>query len=180
MAKETSHIEVDANGHGAKPDQGFINPDLNMLILTWVTFFLLLAVLHKFAWKPILSALDAREKHIRDSIEDADKIKAEMEKLAETQKQLMDETGEKAKAIMDESRQAAKEAANTIQEKAKEESKIILENARREINEEKEKAQSELREESAEIAVALAGKIIEQNLDKEKNRKLINQYINDI
>jgi len=180
MAKTTTAIEVDASGGHAEKDQGFINPDATMLILTWVTFFLLLAILYKYAWKPILTALDKREADIRQSIEDADKIKAEMEQINETSQKIIAEASGKGKGIVDESKKAAAEAAKTIEHKAREESQILVENAKREIKEATNSARAQLRAESAQIAVELAGKIIEENLDNEKNKKLINQFIKEV
>ena len=72
------------------------------------------------------------------------------------------------------------EMAKGIHEKAKEEAHILLQNAKREIKDEVEKAQADLRAESARIAVALAGKLIEKNLDDEKNRKLVDEFIKEI
>ena len=171
-------IEVNpqhSNGHQGE----YFSPDATMLILTWVTFFLLLAVLHKFAWKPILAALDQREKDIQKSVENADKLKEELANMENRIKQKMAEAEDQGKRIIEESKKAAGEAARHIQSMAKEESKILLENARQEINEEKEKAQADLRLESAEIAVKLAEKILEENLDKEKNKRIINEYLKE-
>ena len=55
---------------------GILSPDITLVILTWISFFALLVILHKFAWKPILAGLKQREDYIRKSLEDADKIKS--------------------------------------------------------------------------------------------------------
>lgn len=178
MAETTAGIKVGERGSAGQ--SGLFSPDVNMLLLTWITFFLLLIVLYKFAWKPILSALDEREKTIRKSIDDAEKIRRELQTITQTRQQMFTEVEEKSKAILALSRQGALEQAKLIHEKAKEDAKILLENTRREIKDEVEKAQIELRSESARIAVSLAGKIIERNLDDEKNRKLVDELIKDI
>jgi len=178
--KHTATIEVHSEHASEHHEPGALDPNVSMAILTWVTFFTLLAVLHKFAWKPILAALDTREKDLRDAIENADKVKAELESLDQKRNDILFQAEAKSKELIVQSRKAAVEAAKTIEHKAKEEAKIILENARREIHEQVQKAQADLREESSRIAVALAGKIIEENLDTEKNRKLVNQLIKDI
>jgi F-type H+-transporting ATPase subunit b len=153
---------------------------MNMVLLTWIIFFILLAILYKFAWKPILAGLDAREASIRKSIEDVDRIRCEMENIEQTRKRLIDEAQAKSKEIIDHSRKAAREAAHIIEQKAREEAKISLENAIRDIRDETQKAQRKLREESAQIAVALAGKLIEENMDTEKNQRIVNNFIKDI
>lgn len=161
-------------------EASFIAPDLGMLILTWVVFFLLLGILYRFAWKPILTALDAREKSIRRSIDDVERIKREMEGIEHTRKQLIGEAHAKSKEIIDHSRKAAREAAQVIEEKAKETAKISLENALRDIREETQKAQLQLRREGAHIAIELASKLIEENMDTEKNQKTVNRLIQEI
>ena len=174
----TTEVHVTQNSREANSD--FLSPDTNMLILTWITFFLLLAVLYKFAWRPILSALDKREEAIRRSVEEAERIKAELAKMDQTRQKMLVEIEAKSKAILDQSRKGAVEVAKIIQEKAKEEARILVENALREVKEETEKAQANLREESANIAIRLASKLIEKNLDDERNKKLIDEFIREI
>lgn len=157
-----------------------IAPETNMVILTWITFFVLLAVLYKLAWKPILQALDARELHIKSSVDEADKIKEELANIAIKQQQILSEAEETAKTIISDSRRAAIAAAAVIQEKTREEAKIVLDNAQREIKAQMEKSLADLRAEGANIAIILAGKIIEENLDNARNRNLIDQYIKEI
>jgi F-type H+-transporting ATPase subunit b len=154
-------------------------PDVSMAILTWVAFFLLLAVLTKYAWGPILAALEKREETLRKSLEEADRLKAELANIEATQKALIAKADEQAKTIIEKSRHAATEAAKHIQLKAREESQILLENAKREIQDELEKARSLIKEESIEIAVGLAEKLIEKNLDDAGNRRLINDFMKE-
>ena len=180
MTQNTQHTEVASSHSQGNNLPPFLTPDLTLLLLTWVTFFALLAILYKYAWKPILSALDVREQSIRKSLEDVDLITSKMEKIDEKCAQLITEAETKAKDVIVQSRQAAKEAAYGIEGKAREEAKISLENALRDIKAETQKAQIYLREESAQIAVELAGKIIEENITMAKNRKLINRFIKDI
>ena len=164
----------------AHSSSSFLTPDVSMLILTWVTFFILLGILYKFAWKPILNAVQAREDSIRKSVEEADQIKAELSRLEETIRAKMDEAQQKAQLIISESKKAAQESAKIFQEKAKEEAQIILTNARREIQEEAHKAQVQLKMESAKVAVALAEKIIRRSMDQEKSKRFIDDLIKEI
>ncbi len=177
----TASIEVNSGGvaEGHTTDVG-MSPDVMLILLTWVTFFLLLAVLHKFAWKPILSALDAREESIRKSLENAGFIAEKMARIEETCDQILSDAQGRAKQIVDQSRKTASQAAKIIEDKAREEADISLENTLREIRKETQKAQTRLREESARLAVDLASKLIEENLDDEKNQKLVTKFINEI
>ncbi len=154
-----------------------LSPDISMVILTWLTFLFLLIVLNRFAWKPILKALDEREAMIRRSLADADRIKEELDRIHEVRRQSIHEAQEKAREMIDEARKAAMQASLAIAERAKKEADILLENARQDIKEETQKARMVLREESVRLAVGLAGKLIEENLDTEKNRKLIHRLM---
>ena len=180
MAEEHIQTETVTSAQESHHQQSFISPDVTMMLLTWVTFLSLLAILYKFAWKPILQALDDREAAIRKAVDDADKAKAELAKTNATRAQLIAEAENKAKGIITQSRTAAVEAAKIIEQKAREEAQILLENARREIKEETQKAQSILRKESAQIAVSLASKLIDENLSTQKNQEIVNEFIKGI
>ncbi len=179
MAEHNTETQV-ASTEVAHKEIGFMSPEINLLILTWVTFISVLIILHKFAWKPILANIKDREESIRKSVEEADKIKAELAKIEQSRKEVLDEAAQKSRDLIEQSRKAAIEAAKIINQKAQEESRILLENAVREIKDEKGRALAELKETSANIAITLAGRLIEENLDEEKNRKLINQMIKEI
>ena len=161
-------------------EPSLLNPDITMVILTWFTFLVLSVVLYKFAWNPILKALDDREELLRRSVENADKIKAELDQLQQTRNQFIREAEEKARNIISEAKQAGTQLSQVVQNKAREEAGILLENARRDIQEEIAKAKIVLREESARIAVELAGKLIEKNLDTESNRRLIHKLTAEV
>jgi len=161
-------------------EQGYLSPDAKMVGFTWLTFFLLLAILYKFAFKPILAALDDREEAIRKSVTEAERIKQEFEEIAEKRNEILKQSQYEAKKIIDDARKAAVEAGKNITHKARQESQILLENAKREIDEEKNNAQAQLKEQSIRIAVNLAAQIIEENLDEEKNTNLINRLIKKI
>jgi F-type H+-transporting ATPase subunit b len=172
-----------ANVHAASPaevESSLMSPDVSMVVLTWVAFLALSVVLYKFAWNPILKALDDREELLRRSVENADKIKAELDQLHQTRNQFIHEAEEKARNIISEAKQAGTQLSQVVQNKAREEANILLENTRRDIKEEVAKAKIALREESAQIAIELAGKLIEKNLDTESNRKLISKLTAEV
>ena len=175
----TETIAVDAHeAHHEKKD--LMAPEAQMMLFTWMAFFIVLVILNKFAWKPILSSLDAREKSIQDSVEKAEKIREEMEKLEETRTEILNKATTQSNEIVAQARKAAEQAAKHLTDQAREESKILLDNAKREIHEEQQKAIAILKETSADIAINIASKLIEENLDKQKNAKLINQYLEDL
>lgn len=174
---EDTHAAVETGHHAEK---SFFDPNAKMLGLTWLTFLLLLVILYKFAFKPILSALEQREQDIKKSVDDADKIKNELAELETKTNAIINRADDEAKSIVAESRKAAGEAARTIEHKAREEAQIVLENAKRKIKEELDKAKAKIRKDSAEAAVMLAGKLIEKNLDDASNKKLIDKLIEEM
>jgi F-type H+-transporting ATPase subunit b len=168
---------ADEGGHGST---GLIKVDGPMVILTWVTFGLLALVLYKAAWKPILAALDKRENDIRKALADAAKIRDELASMETKRSEVIAEADEKAKAVVDSARKAAVEAANTIEAKAREEAQILVENAQREIKEAREKAIASLRKESADLAIALARKVIGEQIDEARSREITDRLIKRI
>ena len=180
MANDATNTETVGHEPAAEHHTGFMSPEVSVVLLTWTAFILLLVILRKYAWQPILAALDAREAAIRKSVEDADRAKEELNKINATRAQMIAEAEHKSREMIEASRKAAVETAKSIEHKARTEAQIMLENALREIKTETEKAQAALREESAQIIVQLSGKLIQQNLDSKKNRELVDKMIKEI
>ena len=108
-------------------------PDVVMSILTWVTFFILLVILKKFAWKPILKGLDDREEHIRKSLQEADQAKEQLAQIEKKKIQILEEAKTQANAIIEQSRKMGGELAGQIEGRAKKNAEEIIVSARQEI-----------------------------------------------
>ena len=174
-------IEVDGGAQGdAHAQPPMIDVSVTMMIWTWAAFGILFFILYKKAFKPILAALDQREESIRKSVDEADEIKRTLEEIKSTQEGMLAEADAKAKDVVMQSRAAATEAARVIERKAKDDAQIVLENAQREIKTIRDKAEASLKRDSAEMAIALAGKIIAENLDDERNRNLTDKLISEL
>ncbi len=159
---------------------GILSPDTTLVILTWISFFALLAILHRFAWKPILAGLKQREDYIRKSLDDADKIKSQLAEVEAAKGRILDEAKDRANAIIEQSRKMGSELAGQIEKRAKKNAEGIISSAHQEIEGERERVRNALKKESAQTAVSLAEKILKENLDTKKNRDLINQAIKDM
>ena len=159
---------------------GILSPDTTLVILTWISFFGLLAVLHKFAWKPILAGLKQREDYIRKSLEDADKVNKQLAEFEVEKGKILNEAKEKANIIIEQSRKMGIELAGQIEHRAKKSAEEIINSAHQEIEGECERARNALKKESAQIAISLAERILKENLNTEKNRNLINQAMKDV
>ncbi len=155
----------------AKPD--FLAPDFILATLTWVSFFALLFILQKFAWKPILAGLQSREDYIRQSLTDADKAKESLAQAETLKAQILNDAKSQAAQIIDESRKSARALATDIEQKAKLNAQDTITNAQAQIEGERIKLKETLTKESAEVAISLAGKILQDNTNTDHNRRLL-------
>jgi len=169
------------NAHGKEGGSLLSIKDVSpsMMGLTWLTFILMTVILYKVAWKPILKALDMREESIRRALEDAEKARKETADLEARQKQILKDSEAEAQAMIANARVAARQTAEMIEARASRESRELIENAKKEISSATEKARTELRRESAELTIALATKVIGENMDSDKNRVLIEKMIKE-
>ncbi len=157
-----------------------LDPHVGTIIWTVITFLLVLFVLKKWAWPPILSALDEREERIRSAIDDSEKARQEAEAVLSEHRSKLAAAEDEARQIIAEAREVGEKARNDIVEQAREEAQRAIDQARTSIEGEKRTAIAELRREMAELAVHAAGRLIDANLDDEKNRGLVDDLISKI
>jgi F-type H+-transporting ATPase subunit b len=155
-----------------------VNPGL--IFWTVITFVLLLLILKKLAWKPILNALSEREKLIRDSLEKAENARIEFEKLTQDNKVRMAKAEEEVQKIIEQGREYAEKIKAQEIEKSRNEAKKMIEDATAAIERKQQESFNNLKEQIADIAVKSAEKIIRETLDKEKQLKIVDKYIQDI
>ncbi len=166
--------------HGGGGWETLFSVDPGLMIWTVGTFLVLLFVLTRYAWKPLLGALDAREQGIRASIDEANRLRDESRELVETNRAQLAEARREAQAIVADSRDAAERVRREIEERARAEGKDLIERARREIDQQKQVAIQELRRESVDLAMGAASKLIGRNLDSEADRALVASYLQDL
>ncbi len=156
--------------------------DVNPGVIFWtvVTFVILMIVLKKLAWKPILTALDQRESSIRESLEKAEKAKEEAEKILLENKERLAKADEESKKLVNKSREYAEGLKEQLLKESKEQAQKIINDATQEIERQRESAFEELKSQVAEIAVEAAEKILKENLNKETQKKIADNYINEI
>lgn len=151
--------------------------DLGNMVWTVVTFVLLLWVLGRYAWGPILERLQAREQFIRESLEEAKENRQEAEaRLKEYEARLASARAE-ATEIVDEGRRDAEQVAQRVEEEAKQEAEKIVARARREIELAKEAAVKELFGIAGELATGVAEKIVRRELRAEDHQRLIDESL---
>lgn len=160
---------------GAKPN--LLDPHYGLMFWTVVIFFLLFMLLRKFAFGPILDAVNGREQAIRDAMAAAEADRADAAKLLAEQKKAIEAARNEAQRYIAEGRATAETMRGEMLEQTRVQQGELLDRARKEIESEKVKAIDELRREAVDIALAGAGRLIGQKLDSEADRKLVEQYL---
>jgi F-type H+-transporting ATPase subunit b len=161
-------------------DNPLLRPDPGLFIWTILTFLVLLGLLAKFAWRPLLQALDARQSSIRKSLDDAQQAKQELERLNTESAQIIARARQDADAIITQSRSDGERLREEIRQKARAESELIVKNAERQIQLETSRALEQIRHEAVELSVMIASKIIQRNLTKEDNQRLIDDALRQV
>jgi len=157
-----------------------LNVNTGLLIWTIITFLLVLYILSKVAWKPLLSGLEGREQRIREEVERAENARKEAEELLAKHKENLANAEQEARRIIDEGRQTAEKIKDDIIREAREDAQRVVEQAQDDIRREKNTALNQLRSEIADLAVKAAEKVINASLDDEKHRKLVNDFIDQL
>ncbi|MBU0637254.1 MAG: F0F1 ATP synthase subunit B [Planctomycetes bacterium] len=171
----TKHGETDAHGAAEKP--ALLTFDPGAAIWSIVVFLLLLGALRVLAWKPILTALQQREKFIQGTLDDAKRERSEAERLLAEHRAQMEQAREQATGIVDEGRRRAEEAGRQIQEQARAETEQMVARAKRELELATASAVKELYDQTASLAVTVAGSIIRKELSVEDHRQLVDESL---
>lgn len=161
-----------AASEGGDPG-GVFAGDIGNALWTLVIFGSVVFVLGKFAWKPILSGLQAREAFIRTSLEEARRDRTEAEARLKQYEERLNSARSEATAIVEESRRDADVVKRRIEEEARDEAGRIIERARREIGLAKEAAVKELYQVSAEVTTEIVGRILKREINAQDHERLI-------
>ncbi len=151
-----------------------------LLLTHSVGFLITLWILKKFAWGPILSLLEERRTKIADEFKNIDNEKEKAESLSADYESKLKEIDEERRAQLVEAVNEGKQIAEKIKISAYEEAKQLAEKNKQELNREYEKAKVQLRDDMVSVTVIAAGKIINEKLDDNKHRQLINNVIDNL
>jgi len=152
-----------------------VQPDPGLYIWTIIVFLVLLALLAKFAWKPLLDALDSRQQSIRAALDDARKAKQELQGIHAESAKLLAQARTEAAEIVSRSRSDADRFREEMKEKARAEAAAFTRNAERSIELETTRALQQIRQEAVDLSVGIASKILQRNVSKEDNERLIEE-----
>lgn len=146
-----------------------------------IAFLVVLVLLKKFAWGPVLSSLKEREESIANALRSADQAREEMAKLLSQNEDLLRQARIERDALLKEAREAKDAIIAESKEKAQEEANKIMVSTRENIHHEKMAAISELKNQVAVLSIEIAEKIIKEHLsDSEKQKTLVQNLINDV
>ncbi|HTP51104.1 MAG TPA: F0F1 ATP synthase subunit B [Anaeromyxobacteraceae bacterium] len=156
--------------------------DLNPGLTLWtaITFLLLILVLSKYAFGPIVKMLDERERTIRDAIDQAKKEREEAERLLAAQKESLLKAQREAAEIAKRNQQEMEAFRAQLTSQAKKEADDLVATARKQIGEEKAKAVADLRSQVADLAIGAAARIVRSSLDEKTQRELVEDYIREV
>jgi len=143
-------------------------------------FLVLMAILKKFAWGPLMSKMEERENYVAGEIESAEKSRAEAEAAAKDAKQQLDEVRSEAQKMIEDAKATASMQEQDIVEAARAEAERMKRDAQADIQNEKEKALQAVQDKVASLSVMIASKVIEKEISEQDQEKLINEYIKEV
>ncbi|HBU56336.1 MAG TPA: ATP synthase F0 subunit B [Gemmatimonadetes bacterium] len=171
---------IELLGQGGEGGGGLYDINTGLSFWTLVVFAILVLILGKYAWGPILAAVDAREKGIQTALDEAAERNQEAEKLLANYKENLADARRQANELLAEGKAAGESIRMEIEEKARGEAQSIIERARAEIERERDAAIAEIRRESVDLALAAATRLVQENLDQEKDRVLVERYLTEL
>jgi F-type H+-transporting ATPase subunit b len=157
-----------------------VQPDPGLYIWTIATFLILLWLLAKFAWRPLLEALERRQETIRKSLDDAHQAKQDLERLNAESRKILTEARVQAEQILSQTRSDATRLRDELKQKAQAEAAGVMKNAERQIEMETARAVQQIRNEAVDISIAIASKLLERNVTREDNERLIEETFKQI
>jgi F-type H+-transporting ATPase subunit b len=161
-------------------DNPLVQPDPGLFIWTILTFLVLVALLARFAWRPLLEALERRQATIAQSLDDAQRARQELERLQRESAQMLASARAEAESIVARSRSDAEALREELKQKARSEAAGIVKNAERQIQLETARAVQQIRHEAVDLSVAIASKILRRQVSREDNEALIQEALKQV
>lgn len=165
---------------GGGGGQALITPQVGLMFWTLLTFLMLLFILRKVAWGPLLGAIEEREKSIRRDIDEARSGREDAQRILDEQKALLAQARRERAEAAEAGRRDAERLKEEILEEGRRQKDQILAQAQVQIQAEIRRAQTEIRASAVDLAISAAGKLITRNLDDATQRKLVEDYLADL
>jgi F-type H+-transporting ATPase subunit b len=167
----------EAGGGGAS---ALITPEIGLMFWTLVTFLILLVLLRRYAWGPILKAMNAREDGIRGDLDNARKEREDAQRLLEEHRAMLDVARKERADAVETGRRDAERLKSEILEEARKQRELLMKQAEAQIEAGLRQARSELKGAAADLAIRAAGKLMSKNLDDAVQRRLVEDYLADL
>ena len=161
-------------------DNPLVQLDPGLFFWTIAVFLTLLFLLKKFAWGPLLAALEERQAGIRKSLDDADTAKRELAEVQAKASALIGQARTEADAILSEARADGARIRQDLRDTGQKEKEALIRGAQQQIQQERDRAVSDLRQEAVELSVMIASKLIRRNLTREDNEALIDDALEQV
>ena len=146
-----------------------------LLIWTIITFVILLAVLGKLAWKPLLGALEQRETTIRESLEKAEQARLDAEQLIAQNQQILVEANQQANRIL--AQEEGQRLRDSLAEQARQDSLRLREETRQELEREKQLAVQDLKRTASDLALAATERLLSTVVSSDDHRRLVDEFL---
>jgi len=158
-----------------------VTPELGLIFWTSLSFLILLFILGKFAWKPILNAVNDREDSIKDALQEAEKARIEMQNLKSDNEKILKEARAERDAMIKDAREIKDSMISEAKEEAKTQATKLIEQAKTTIQNEKLAAITELKNQVADLSIDIAEKVMKNELsNKDKQVELVEKMLGDI
>lgn len=151
--------------------------DYKILIAQVVNFTIVLFVLYKFAYGPLLKAMNDRTKRIEKGLKDAEEVGKKLQETEDREKEVLTNAKREAQSIIESAEKTALKNKEDLLEEAKKKSEEIVDNTRKQLEEEKKRMLSEIKSEVADLVVAATGKVIDEKMDDKKDKEIIERSI---
>ncbi len=158
-----------------------VTPGIGLIFWTSLTFLILVFLLAKFAWKPILEAVETRNKQIEDAMFEAERTKEEMEKIQADNQNLLKEARNQRDEMLKEAKEMKNNIVSEAKDKAKDEADKLIASAKETIKNEKMAAMTDIKNQVAVLSVDIAEKILKDQLaSDDKQKKLVNNLLEEV
>jgi F-type H+-transporting ATPase subunit b len=161
-------------------DNPLVQPDPGLFVWTILTFLVLVGLLAKFAWRPLLDALDRREKTIAAAVEDARKTREELERVQQEGAALLAQARRDADALVTRARADAERFGEELRAKAGADAQRVIDNAEKRIQQDTARAMQQIRRDAVELSVAIASKLLRREVSAADQDALVDETVRQI
>lgn len=151
-----------------------------LIIWTWLTFFIVLGILARKAWGPMIEALDKRQAGIRSALDAADRARADAEQLTLKYQEQLQASRKEAQQVLADARVAAEKLRIELDEAARRKAADLVAKAQDQIVVDRDRALREIRATVVDLSLSMAGKVVERNLTTKDNRKLVEESLRQV